>query len=395
MLVIGSVFSQIFRSVIGDVNWTPSSIFYDGAPGVWYDPSDLATLFQDSAGVTPVTTPGQTVGMMLDKSQGLVLGTERLTNGNFSDGSTGWTVTGSDATHIATFSGGTLRYQSDTTTPVLNVAQAGALVIGKTYLITVVTSAYTSGSIKSDNFGSAMVLSNGLGTRTLRVTASATNFTLLRNTVNVDITIDSISIKEIAGNHATQATLAQRPTYQIDSNGKPYLLFDGVDDGMVTNTITPATNKVQVFAGLRKLSDTAQKIVAEMSATITSNAGAFALTAPNSAAANYNFSSKGTTQTDNVVTTYTAPITSVISGLGDIAGASNLIRVNGSQVGAVLTTQGTGNYLAYPLYIGRRAGASLPFNGSIYSMIVCFGPNLTTGQITSAETYVNEKTGAY
>ena len=395
MFVIGSVFSQIFRSVIGDVDWTPSSIFYGGQPGVWYDPSDLTTIFQDNAGVTPVTAPGQTVGLMLDKSQGLVLGTERLTNGNFSDGATGWTVTGSNATHIATFSGGTLRYQSDTTTPILNVAQAGALVIGKTYLVTVVTSAYTSGSLKSDDFGSAVVLSNGLGTRTLRVTASTTNFTFLRNTANVDITIDSISVKEIAGNHATQATLAQRPTYQIDGTGRPYLSFDGVDDGMVTGTITPATNKVQVFAGLRKLSDTAQKIVAEMSATIASNAGAFALTAPNSAAANYNFSSKGTTQTDNVVTTYTAPITSVISGLGDIAGASNLIRVNGYQVGSTLTTQGTGNYLAYPLYIGRRGGSTLPYNGNIYSLIARFGANLTADQITSTETWVNGKTGAY
>jgi hypothetical protein len=174
-----------------------------------------------------------------------------------------------------------------------------------------------------------------------------------------------------------------------------YLVFDGVDDGMITGTITPGIDKAQVFAGVRKLSDAAQKIVAEMSATIASNNGAFALTAPNSAAANYNFSSKGTTQTDNVVTTYTAPITSVISGLGDIAGASNLIRVNGSEVGSTLTTQGTGNYLAYPLYIGRRGGSTLPYNGRIYSLIARFGANLATDQITSAENWVNGKTGAY
>lgn len=30
---------------------------------------------------------------------------------------------------------------------------------------------------------------------------------------------------------------------------------------------------------------------------------------------------------------------------------------------------GTGNYGNYPLYIGRRAGTSLPFNGHIYSLI--------------------------
>lgn len=34
----------------------------------WYDPSDLSTLFQDSAGTTPVTADGDPVGRVLDKS---------------------------------------------------------------------------------------------------------------------------------------------------------------------------------------------------------------------------------------------------------------------------------------------------------------------------------------
>lgn len=34
----------------------------------WYDPSDLSTLFQDSAGTTPVTADGDPVGLMQDKS---------------------------------------------------------------------------------------------------------------------------------------------------------------------------------------------------------------------------------------------------------------------------------------------------------------------------------------
>lgn len=36
--------------------------------GVWYDPSDLSTLFQDAAGTVPVTAAGQPVGKILDKS---------------------------------------------------------------------------------------------------------------------------------------------------------------------------------------------------------------------------------------------------------------------------------------------------------------------------------------
>lgn len=38
------------------------------SPTVWYDPGDITTLFQDSAGTTPVTASGQPVGKMLDKS---------------------------------------------------------------------------------------------------------------------------------------------------------------------------------------------------------------------------------------------------------------------------------------------------------------------------------------
>jgi hypothetical protein len=48
--------------------FTPASLFAGGIAGAWYDPSDLSTLFQDSAGTTPVTTAGQPVGLMLDKS---------------------------------------------------------------------------------------------------------------------------------------------------------------------------------------------------------------------------------------------------------------------------------------------------------------------------------------
>ena len=48
--------------------FNPITLFANGEQGAWYDPSDLSTLFQDDAGTTPVTEPGQTVGLMLDKS---------------------------------------------------------------------------------------------------------------------------------------------------------------------------------------------------------------------------------------------------------------------------------------------------------------------------------------
>lgn len=48
--------------------WSPLSLFAASEVGAWYDPSDLTTMFQDSAGTTPVTADGQPVGKILDKS---------------------------------------------------------------------------------------------------------------------------------------------------------------------------------------------------------------------------------------------------------------------------------------------------------------------------------------
>lgn len=48
--------------------FNPLSLFAADEQGVWYDPSDMSTLFQDSAGTIPVTAAGQPVGKMLDKS---------------------------------------------------------------------------------------------------------------------------------------------------------------------------------------------------------------------------------------------------------------------------------------------------------------------------------------
>ena len=43
-------------------------LFSNNEIGVWYDPSDLSTMFQDAAGTLPVTGDGQPVGKILDKS---------------------------------------------------------------------------------------------------------------------------------------------------------------------------------------------------------------------------------------------------------------------------------------------------------------------------------------
>lgn len=52
----------------GDKQWSPLELFQSGELGAWYDPSDLTTLYQDAAGTVPVTSDGDPVGKMEDKS---------------------------------------------------------------------------------------------------------------------------------------------------------------------------------------------------------------------------------------------------------------------------------------------------------------------------------------
>ena len=184
-----------------------------------------------------------------------------------------------------------------------------------------------------------------------------------------------------------------------DTTGFPlYLKFDGSDDYMMTNTITPGTDKAQVFAGVRKLSDAARNLVVEIG---NNSNNSFVLdTAVNADATltgnYYRFISRGTSLAASAtLPDYPAPLTNVLTGIGDISGDSAILRVNGVQAASNTDDQGTGNYDAYPLYIGRRGGSSLPFNGRIYSLITRFGDNLTDARIASTEAYVNNKTKAY
>jgi len=192
-------------------------------------------------------------------------------------------------------------------------------------------------------------------------------------------------------------------TFDVTEAGKAdlyHLVFDGTDDWLVTPTITPGTDKAQIFAGVRKLSDAAAGMLVEHSANYNTNAGSFFLTAPNStgAAGNYAAASRGSAglNAGHVASSATllAPISNVVTATHDIAGNLSAIRANGAASGTNGTaSKGTGNFLAYPLYIGRRAGTSLPFNGHLYSLVVRFGANLDAGTISATERYVGGKTG--
>jgi hypothetical protein len=473
--------------------FSPLMLFALSEPGVWYDPSDLTTMFTDTAGTTPATI-GSAVALLLDKSLGATekLGPELVTNGAFTAGTdwtlgAGWTIGSGVATKTAVTEA--------------ELSQAVSLTTGRAYELTY-TMTRTAGTLTPRITGGTTVnftARTAGGTYTEIVSAVTGNTTLEFSADALFVgTVDNVTLKILTGFHAIQSILAARPilgrvpsvgrrnilvgtatlatqtcvvtaaqhtlsfrgtgtvtltgastsgplvgtgandivlltftptagnltltvsgtvndaqlelgavrtayqlvgatTFDVTEAGQPdnyYLSFDGVDDSMVTPTITPGIDKVQVFAGVRKLSDAVTGIVAELSATIGSNNGAFFLSAPrNGTTPNYAFASKGTVERAAISpSSYAAPITSVLTAIGDIAGDNSVTRVDGAQAAQNTADQGTGDFLAYPLYVGRRGSATFALNGQIFSLIVRFGANLNAGTISSTEKWVSGKT---
>jgi hypothetical protein len=153
---------------------------------------------------------------------------------------------------------------------------------------------------------------------------------------------------------------------------------DGIDDGYQTagNVDFSGTDKVTVFAAVRKLSDASVGIITELGPSTFENSGAFVLSNFNdtgTASDFFIFWSKGTDNGLAFSSGFASPVTAVLTGIGDISGSIAALRVNGTQVAQITNSQGSGNYRNDILYLLRRAGTSLPFNGNLYALIVAGG----------------------
>jgi len=458
---------ELASSFIDKLNWLNDSdnmvttLFADGEQGAWYDASDFSTMFQDSAGTTPITDVAQPVGLILDKSS----------NGNHASQATSASrpilarQPMSGVRNLLRYteeydnvSWSKVRLNTTGTPPWINVevapdgsataekligstlsgqhffSQLFNVISGETYVSSQFFKAdealYSYISIEGNAFTNARVIFNlvngtasvnngtpddygieAVGSGWYRCwvsnTANSTDSGQLLFGVSLSNTVtyagDDVSGIYVWG---AQFEIGSAPTayqkvvseYDVTEAGVQSVFaldFDGTDDSLETASIDfSSSDEMSVFAGVRKDSDAAQKVVAELSATIASNDGAFLLAAPDAASATFAFDSKGTAQVDAVATGQTAPITAVLSGLSDISADTCILRVNGVQADSDTGDQGTGNYGDYPLYIGRRGGSTLPFNGRLFSLIIR-GKSSTASQITQAETWVNAHTGAY
>ena len=205
-------------------------LFSNGEQGFFYDPNDLSTMFQDAAGTVPVTAVGQPVGLMLDKSKGLVLGPELITNGDFSDGTAGWTLRAGTAYSVTN---GALTI-TNTTAAEGYAETPTAVVAGKWYKLTLnvlsASRAYSGSAIVGGKRNSL----TGVGSKSI-IFLAVSNSTLAIGTNSAissdNITIDNVSVKEIQGNHAYQTTSAARPILQ---DAPRRIDFDAVDDKLIT-----------------------------------------------------------------------------------------------------------------------------------------------------------------
>ena len=552
--------------------FNPLRIFANDEPGVWFEANDATTLFTDVAGTTPVTTPGDAVALQLDKSQGLTLGPELVDadlNTLFADRA--------EITATAT------EILFDTTVgDQISSTLGGSIASGSTYEVSFEVFDVVSGGavLRLGSNAISDTASLTAGSYSFKLNADGTEITFRTGQPDTELKIRNISVKELPGNHRTQATTAARPLYALhpvggvrnlleyteefdnavwtksavtvtansttapdgettsdkliettgagahlvqqqftslaaeytltcymkqaersigyirafdgighatyfdlsagtvltsaagntatitlDENGfyrcsvsRTYLptasalfqvgctttdnvlsytgdgisgifiwgaqleqsstatnyqkvrsfldvseegkarrgriWYNGTSHFMQTGTITPGTDKVQVFAGVNRIGTSDFGIISEFSSNASTNSGTLYLLAPGAASEQARFGSRGSLGIKNAGggTRLPPPTANVLTGLGDISGDSAILRVDGIQEAISTADQGAGNYLAYPLYFGARAGSSLFFNGYEDTSIIRFGPNLDASVIGKVESYVASKT---
>lgn len=312
-----------------------------------FRPSDISTLYQDSAATTPVTAIGDPVGKMLDISG----------NGNHATQATA----GARPTYARQPKGGRRNILNATDTlATQNVTSAAieyTLSFKGTGTVTL-SGTSTAGPLVGTgaNDRVSLTFTPTAGTLTLTVSGSVTEAQLERG----------------AAVSAYQSVVA---AYDVTEAGVPSvygLLGDGVDDFMSTAAIDFSdTDAVTVLAALTKMRDTADAVVLELTVNAGANNGAFNLRAPYQASNSFGFLTHGVSAPVVASNTgFTSPYTAVLAGLGDISADSAILRVNGSVSNTNNGDQGAGNYSNAALYLFMRAGTTLPFKGFLSDLAI-------------------------
>lgn len=391
--------------------------FSSGEPGLWYDISDMSTLFQDAAGTVPVTGLEQPVGRVVDKSGRGNHATQATTTARpvlsaqvniltFSEefDNAAW-IKGTDASvtpNQAVAPDGQLTadritFSADATTGDIN--GIFTTVAGRTYAESIwlwadVGQATITRLLFADDAGSTQGdLVVNLTTTPTRYSVSAvapTGTSRLRLRCGTGQQGKSFYAWGAQANTGALAAGYQRTAAAgvYNAVGFPnYLRFDGVDDWLGCNLDLASAQKVASYFSASVLNPGGTRILFEASTNSISTAGAIALLA----GPDVRFRSGGTTPID----AYAGAMTSapkVWTGLGEIATPLVSIRENSVLFATSNASQGTGNYGNLPFYIGSRAATTLFAQMSMYGLIVR-GGNTHAGDIAKIERWLAQKSG--
>lgn len=224
--------------------WNPKILFNDGTAGAWFDPSDLSTVFQDANGTTPGAV-GSPVGLVLDKSRGLVRGAELNASG------ADLTPFGATETNNGD---GTYTYTQ--ATPNTNDRASWMFpgsIEGKWFEVVAVLSAPVATDARVRMYANTPSW-RVVGEQTQNVSSTPKTFRLCGaynpgesnagvliypdalSASGKSVRVHSLSVRELPGNHASQSTSSAKPVLAKDAAGRLYLDHDAVDDQVVTNT---------------------------------------------------------------------------------------------------------------------------------------------------------------
>lgn len=332
-------------------------IFSNGELGWYYDFNDLSVLYQDVFGTKPVTSVGQNIGFVLDKSKGLNRGSEKLSDENWQL-SLGWMRNGSEL-------------YCNSVPQNTAAIQYGVVEANSIYEITFTVNSITSGGVVLKLEGSwTYNLPTVAGTYRIFITSENTGALYLRAMMaGTTASVSDFSCKQVYGNHAYQQTPSLQPTLKLNPNTGYYCAsFDGEGSYLRTNNIDLSTTSIMSFvSGLIRSNSVFDSVVFEFSRSTETNDGSLALTSSfNSGVVTYNSVSKGTVSSS--VSGTTNNLNTVVNSKSDITLSTIDMEIDDVSYQST-TTQGTGNYSLQPLYIGSRAGTSSYFKGDVYSLL--------------------------
>ena len=438
---------SIMSMLVAGGGFTPLSLFSGGVQGVWYDPSDLSTMFEDSAGTTAVHTPGNgtadsPVGKILDKSGNgnhatQSTSTKRPTlsakynlltyTEDFSNAAWSKIAQVNGITPVVTANAGTDPLGGNTATRVV-FSRTTATSADRSYLQQTATGTgstnYTLSCWVKSATGTDQQLSIygnfGVGGARVWITATSTwqlftcsetssaggtslplaigFFADTTSGLTSDVLIWGAQIK--ATNDGVGLPAYQRvvDANTYDSVGFPYYLkSDGVDDALVTGNIDfSAVNLVDYFPAVRKLT-TDYQCVFEFSSGFANSS--FTFFSQGQQVDDWYVGIKGAiglTGYSSYTTNTSPPRSAIIAASLVIGPTAPVARINSAS--ATPTTSnansGTGNLGTWPLYLMARSGTTYFFNGRIYGLIIR-GAASTAAQISNTETWLNQKAKIY